>query len=121
MSMITLSATLPGKGLPVHDVADNVIMDINAVPHTGAAYIVISPGESGGGGYLRSGNLGVSSVGDGTQELKNYASQPYTAGVTYYVDNSLIEIADPTHFDDVVSRPSVMSLASKAGLGPRAH
>jgi len=116
------SAFLPGKGLPVRDnTGVTVLMDPNAVPHTGAAYVMLSAGESGGGAYLRSGILGTSTVGDGTQELKNYASLPYTPGVTYYVDNSLIEAAGVTHFDDVVSHPSVMSVASKAGLGPRAH
>lgn len=113
---------LNGKGLQVRDNSGvTVLMDPNAAPHTGAAYVMLSAGESGGGAYLRSGLLSTSTVGDGTQELKNYASLPYTPGVTYYVDNSLIETADVTHFDDVVSRPTVMSVASKAGLGPRAH
>jgi prepilin-type N-terminal cleavage/methylation domain-containing protein len=116
---------LAGKGLQVRDNGGvTVLMEPNPAalePHTGAAYVMLSAGESGGGAYLRSGVLGTSSVGDGTQELKNYASLPYTAGVTYYVDNSLIETADASHFDDVVSRPTVMSVASKAGLGPRAH
>jgi prepilin-type N-terminal cleavage/methylation domain-containing protein len=116
------SAFLPAKGLPVRDNSGvTILMDPNATPHTGAAYVMLSAGESGGGAYLRSGTLGTSTVGDGTQELKNYASLPYTPAVTYYVDNAIIDIADPTHFDDVVSRPTVMSVASKAGLGPRAH
>ena len=91
------------------------------VPHTGAAYVVISHGESGGGGYLNSGVLAVSSVGDGTEEQKNYASLPYAGVATYYVDNALVETADATHFDDVVLRPSVLAVINKAGLGPRAH
>ena len=96
-------------------------MDPNAVPHTGAAYVVISAGESGGGGYLSSGTLASSTVGDGTEEMKNYASLPYTTAVTYYVDSALTETADATHFDDWVSRPSVLAVITKAGLGPRAH
>jgi prepilin-type N-terminal cleavage/methylation domain-containing protein len=115
------SAFLPGKGLQIQNVAAAVVMDPNASPHTGAAYVVVSAGESGGGAYLSSGVLGSSSVGDGTEEMKNYASLPYTPAVTYYVDNALTEAADPTHFDDWVSRPSVLSVVSKAGLGPRAH
>ena len=97
------------------------VMDPAAGSNTGAAYVLISSGESGGGAYLSSGNLGASTVGDGTQELKNYASQPFTPGVTYYVDNPLVDTQNLNHFDDVVSRPSILSIASKAGLGPRAH
>ena len=96
-------------------------MDPAASPHTGAAYVLVSAGESGGGGYLSSGTLGASSIGDGTEEMKNYASLPLTPLVTYYVDNALTETADANHFDDFVSRPSVLAVISKAGLGPRAH
>jgi len=84
-------------------------------PNTGAAYVVISPGESGGGGYLNSGILSTSAATDGTEEQKNYANldlQPY------YLDNT--ESAAP-HFDDVVSRPSILAVATKAGVAPRSH
>jgi hypothetical protein len=87
----------------------------------GAAYVVISPGESGGGGYLSSGQLGVGTIGDGTEEMKNYASLPYAGVATYYVDDSLSDVAGATHYDDVVLRPTIFSVASKAGLGPRTH
>ena len=115
---------LQGKGLQVRDIAGNVTMEPNPAaltPHTGAAYVVISHGESGGGGYLNTGTLATSTVGDGTEEMKNYASLPYTVAVTYYVDNALIEIADATHFDDLVLRPSLLAVINKAGLGPRSH
>ena len=120
------SAFLPNKGLivrnsPIPPAAQETLMDPAGVPHTGAAYVVISHGESGGGGYLNSGTLATSTVGDGTEELKNYASLPHAAGVTFYIDNSLIETAGATHFDDVVLRPSVLAVINKAGLGPRAH
>ena len=114
-------AFLTTRGLQVKNVAGTVLMDPAGVTHTGAAYVVISAGESGGGGYLNSGQLGVSTVGDGTEEMKNYASLPYTVAVTYYVDDSLAEVADANHFDDMVLRPTVLSVATKAGLGPRAH
>ena len=109
------------RGLPVQDLAAAVIMDPGNPPYSGAAYVVISAGETGGGAYLPSGVLGASVSTDGTEELKNYASQPYAAGVTYYVDNSLNDVAGPGHFDDIVSRPTILSVASKAGLGPRSH
>lgn len=90
-------------------------------PNTGAAYVVISHGESGGGGFLNTGQLGTTSSADGTEELKNYASLPYTAGVTYYVDDATNDTPGNTHFDDVLSRPSILAVVSKAGLAPRAH
>ena len=34
--------------------------------------------------------------------------------------NAVVE-ASGAHFDDIVVRPSVLSVANKAGLGPRAH
>jgi prepilin-type N-terminal cleavage/methylation domain-containing protein len=112
---------LRNRGLRVQDLAGAAIMDPAADPHTGAAYVVISAGETGGGAYLGSGTLGASTSTDGTEELKNYASQPHTAGVTYYVDNSLVDTAGVGHFDDVVSRPTILSVLGKAGLGPRSH
>ncbi|HUP29653.1 MAG TPA: type II secretion system protein [Usitatibacter sp.] len=113
-----------GKGLQVRNIAGVVLMEPNpgANPHTGAAYVLISHGESGGGGYLSSGILGPSSSTDGTEELRNYASAPFVSNtVTYHVDDSTNTTAGNAHFDDIVSRPSVLAVASKAGIGPRAH
>ncbi len=115
---------LRGRGLIVRNVAGTVLMDpqtATANPPTGAAYVLISHGESGGGAYLNGGTLAASAVGEGNEEMKNYASLPYTAGVTYYLDDSLQETAGVNHFDDVVSRPSILSVSSKAGLAPRSH
>ena len=110
------------RGLQVRNKAGTVLMDPAATPHTGAAYVVISAGESGGGAYLNSGQLGASTVGDGTEELRNYASLPFTSNVvTFYIDDSLSEVSDTTHFDDLVSRPSLLAVINKAGLGPRSH
>ena len=53
--------------------------------------------------------------------MNNYASLPYAGVATSYVDDSLAETADANHFDDVVLRPTVLRVATKAGLGPRAH
>ncbi|MGZ5032769.1 MAG: type II secretion system protein [Usitatibacter sp.] len=115
-------AFLRGRGLLVKNVAGTVLMDPTTATPTGAAYVVVSHGESGGGGYLNTGQLGTSSVGDGTEELKNYASLPFTSlAVTYYVDDSISDVPGATHFDDVVSRPSILSVVSKAGLAPRTH
>lgn len=115
---------LLNKGLRVRSIAGAVVMDPAAVdpaPNTGAAYVVISHGESGGGGYLGSGQLATTSSADGTEELKNYASQPYVLNVTYYVDDATNDSPGAAHFDDILSRPSIMAVVSKAGLAPRPH
>jgi prepilin-type N-terminal cleavage/methylation domain-containing protein len=103
------------KGLVIQNVAGTQVM---APPATGAAYVVISHGESGGGAYLYSGQVSVSTLTDGTEEQKNYAN---LALQPYYVDDTLSDVSGATHFDDVVSRPSIMSVISKAGLAPRSH
>jgi hypothetical protein len=113
---------LANKGLVVKNDAGTTLMDPTAAPNTGAAYVLISAGETGGGAYLNTGVLGASTIGDGTQEQKNYASAGYvSSAVTYYVDDQISDVADTTHFDDIVMRPSVMNVISRAGLGPRSH
>jgi prepilin-type N-terminal cleavage/methylation domain-containing protein len=109
------AGSAPGKGLAIQDVGGTVLV---TAPGSGAAYVVISHGESGGGAYLNSGSRSDSTTTDGTQEQLNYAD---LALRTYYVDSSISDVAGATHFDDIVSRPSVLSLAFKAGLGPRSH
>jgi prepilin-type N-terminal cleavage/methylation domain-containing protein len=107
------------RGLEVRDVSGTKLMDPAIDPYTGAAYVVISAGESGGGAYLGSGNLGASTRKDGTEEKVNYADK---ALQTYYVDNSIVDDDSGTgHFDDAVSRYTIIFVANKAGLGPRSH
>jgi len=116
-------AFLTNKGLEVRK-ADGVtkVMDPLAPLYTGAAYVLISHGETGGGGYLNSGTLGTSTLGtDGTEEMRNYASGSYAGVATWYVDDSLSEVNTTAHFDDIVSRPSILAVITKAGLGPRSH
>jgi hypothetical protein len=94
-------------------------MNPAGTPSTGAAYVIISAGSTGGGAYTSNGVLSTSTTTDGTEEAKNYADldvQPY------YVDDSISDVAGAaSHFDDLVSRPSLLSVVNKAGLGPRAH
>ncbi|MGZ5572881.1 MAG: type II secretion system protein [Usitatibacter sp.] len=87
-------------------------------PASGAAYVIISAGESGGGAYTSAGVISDSLSTDGTREARNYANLDFQ---TYYVDDEISEIAGPTHFDDVLVRPTVLNVATRAGLGPRAH
>jgi hypothetical protein len=97
------------------------VMDPAAGVNTGAAYVVISHGETGGGGYLNTGKLFAGTTVDGTAEAMNYANLGIVPG-TFYVDDSIMETPGAaTHFDDIVSRPSILSVVNKAGLGPRAH
>jgi prepilin-type N-terminal cleavage/methylation domain-containing protein len=103
------------KGYQIRNVAGTIIMD---VPATGAAYVLISPGESGGGGYTSAGVQSPSASTDGTEEQKNYPSLAIQA---YYVDDQISDVAGATHFDDVVLRSTVLNAVTRAGLGPRAH
>ena len=116
------STFIAGKGLTVKNFAGTAnVMDPAAGVNTGAAYVAISHGETGGGGYLNTGILFTSTTTDGTPEANNYANLGI-AGGTFYVDDSINENpGTATHFDDILSRPSVLSVINKAGLGPRAH
>jgi hypothetical protein len=98
-------------------------MDPTFNPPTGAAYVVISHGETGGGGYLSTGQVFVSTTNgkDSDQEKSNYADAAAPAAFT---DDGISDNVDATpsvHFDDIVSRPAVVTVINKAGLGPRPH
>ena len=112
------TAYLNGKGFQVRNLGAINVMDPASSPPTGAAYVLISHGESGGGAFLDTGVLSTSTTTDGTEEQKNYTTQVLQP---YYVDDQSIDVGGATHFDDVVLRPSVLSVATKAGLGPRSH
>jgi len=98
---------------------------------SGAAYVVISHGEAMNRGY---GNLGVlqdGNIGIGTLEANNAADSgadfasglSTSAGTPVFVDDfpkyGTSPISD--HFDDLLVRPSILAVATKAQLGPRAH
>jgi prepilin-type N-terminal cleavage/methylation domain-containing protein len=74
-SCTTPTNYLIGKGLEVRNVVGATIMkQPTALTPTdaAAAYVVISHGESGGGGYLNSGQLFTSTTTDGLEEAKNW-------------------------------------------------
>lgn len=114
------STYLSLKGLTVKNVAGATLTS-TGTPNTAAAYVLISHGESGGSGYLNSGVAFASTTTDGTEEQQNYASLAYTAGTSYYVDSDISDVAGVTHFDDIVMRPTILSVINRAGLGPRSH
>lgn len=106
---------LINKGLEVRKV-DNVtkVMDPAAIPPTGAAYVLISHGETGGGG-LTSAGIGTARAEDSPPEQMNYGTQPLAG---YYISDDFLETP---HFDDMVSRPSLGSVIGRASLGHRTH
>lgn len=110
---------LHNRGLKVQNASGVVLMDASGVPHTGAAFLLYSHGETGGGARLGSGNASDSVVTDGTEEQNNYASLAVRLPPSYYVDDALNEASGATHFDDIVIRPSLLAVISRAGLGPR--
>jgi hypothetical protein len=88
-------------------------------PSTGAAYIVISHGENGAGAYSNQGIVQAAVGADpGTEEAKNAAGLAFR---NYYVDDFASYLDGASHFDDFVLRPSILTVATKAQLGPRAH
>lgn len=124
------SSTFPGsctapanvtasRGLQVRNLSGTTIMDPAASPSTGAAYIVVSHGENGAGAYSNQGVLqSASGSASGTEEAKNAAN---LALATYYVDDFAAYAEGTGHFDDFVLRPSILTVVTKAQLGPRAH
>ena len=106
-----------GRGLNVRDaVAGNLLMDPAA--GTGAAYVLISHGENRGGGYDRSGTLQVGTPPNDVLEAPNANNQALPAA---FIDAPFNDSDGTARFDDIVSRPTLMTLLVKAGLAPRAH
>lgn len=126
------SAATYGRGLRVQNLAGTPIMnpaaDFANLISTGAAYVVVSHGENREGAYNADGIAQAASGADsGTEEQKNFASLTYTSacpggvGSTCYFVDDFPVYTNPGHFDDFVLRPSILTVATKAQLGPRAH
>jgi hypothetical protein len=123
------------KGVIVMNAAGAIIMDprgssgAGTDSSTGAAYVVVSHGPEGGGAYSAEGALMTSAVAAGTMEAKNAASLPYlppamsapAASITSFLVDDVYNGLVTTHFDDIVSRPNILTLATRAQLGPRAR
>lgn len=118
---VTPSQFLAGKGLQIQNAAGVPLMD-PAGGGQGAAYVLISHGDNQGGAYSHTGTL-LGSVGpsSGTEEALNHNSVVLRLPPNYYVDSEYNGSNTVSHFDDLVLRPSIISVASKAQLGPRAH
>ncbi len=115
------------KGLGIRNLASaTLIMNPASTPSTGAAFVVISHGENLEGAYNNQGVLQAATTASGTLEsgsnaanLSFVASTSATAPV--FVDDFPSYSAGSGHFDDFVLRPSILTVATKAQLGPRAH
>lgn len=115
------AAFLANKGLTILDAAGSAtkLMDPAASPSNGAAFVLISHGENLSGAYSSSGALLTpSGAPEGTNETPNRADAAIS---TSYVDAPRNSSETTAHFDDFVTRPSVMTVITRAMLGPRAH
>jgi hypothetical protein len=115
-----LNGVLSGKGLDVRDSGGDTLMDKTGAAtsgnFTGAAYLSISHGESRSGGFPSGGGAVVTGT-SGTEEARNDAN---LALQSFYVDGPENYNADsPAHFDDIIIRPTIMTVAARAKLDPR--
>jgi prepilin-type N-terminal cleavage/methylation domain-containing protein len=117
-----------GKGLRIRNlsVSTPLVMDPGATPSTGAAYIVISHGENGQGAYSNQGTLQAGTIASGTLESANNAADvafvnSSSSTAAAFVDDFPVYPEGAGHFDDWLLRPSILTVATKAQLGPRAH
>ncbi len=93
-------------------------------PSTGAAYVVISHGENGEGAYSNQGVLqaGISAPGPRKPNKRNELCLRISRVGRLSTSMTFPSYPAGTgHFDDFVLRPSILTVATKAQLGPRAH
>lgn len=110
---------LLNRGIAVRDssVAGNLLMA--PASGNGAAYVLISHGENRAGGYS---NAGVIQAASGAYSANEQVNRNNLAIQGFYVDAAQNDSTDPVaHFDDLMLRPSLMSVVTRAQLGPRAH
>lgn len=117
---VTPTQFLANKGLRIQNAAGIPLMDPAA--GQGAAYVLISHGDNSGGAFSMTGTLqGPVGPQIGTEEAFNSNGTNLRLSPNYYVDSGYSGSDTTNHFDDLVLRPSIISVASKAQLGPRAH
>ena len=111
-----------GRGLSVRsDVAPLGILLMDPAALTGAAYVLISHGENRGGGYDSIGTLQAGTPANGALEAPNANNQALPVLPAAFIDAPFNDSDGAARFDDIVSRPTLMTLLVKAGLAPRAH
>ena len=97
---------LAGKGFSVNDFG---------TVKTGVAYVLISHGPSGGGGYTAASTQVALPMN--ANELANMSATGTFVAAT--ASASTVSADDPAHFDDIIAYVTVSDLISKAGRGAR--
>jgi hypothetical protein len=128
---------LIGKGLDVWDGTSAWAARSNNRPAgTGAAYVLISHGETGAGAYNRGGVFQPGTIGPiplipgpgtqvaGNDELANLNNQGVflTSAIgSAYRDSTVDTSRALSHFDDYLSHPTLQTVLGKISLGARVH
>ena len=119
---IPCNATLPTvpPGPPVPPGANELSRRVDG---NGAAYFLISHGANRVGAYNTDGTLLTIASGPGPSARENINGNGQVLRAadldsTFYIDADYDE-SPATYFDDIVLRPTVISVAMAAGLGPR--
>lgn len=108
------------KGLDIRDPVGNLQMSSAATPSTGAAFVLISHGKTGHGAFPSDSTNLIAYPGAGTAELQNVNGVAWSSG-KFYVDADYNDTNGANHFDDILIRPSIMSVLLQAQRGPRAR
>lgn len=117
---------LLGKGFVVRLGSDSTLI-MDPANYTGAAFVLISHGQSGYGAHRSDGSYqSESTTGTiGSIESYNVATVQVTSALptsaNAFRDADFSEGAASEYFDDQVIRPSVFSIIQRAHLGPRSH
>ncbi|MCA1975315.1 MAG: prepilin-type N-terminal cleavage/methylation domain-containing protein [Caenispirillum sp.] len=94
---------------------NNFVADPQAASLTGAAYVLVSHGENGWGAVSTTGALNPAPTD--ARELRNTAAHPNPGAPA--ADNAYVD-GEPGTFDDLVRFATIMQVATRARLGPRA-
>lgn len=94
------------------------------VDGNGSAYFLISHGANKFGAYNAAGQLLTTANGSGpgareTIHRNNQGLRATDLDNTFYIDADYDERPGSNYYDDIVVRPTVISIAMAAGLGPR--
>lgn len=110
------SFVIVNKGFTVNNAAG--VAQASPMAGTGAAFVVISHGEIGMGGYNFSGVFQAVTSAGGSNEVINANNQALQA---FYVADNLDARDAPLHFDDFVIYKTVQSVVTQSRLNGRPH
>jgi prepilin-type N-terminal cleavage/methylation domain-containing protein len=114
------SNALTARGLMVRATVGGAIL-LDPAVGAGAAYVLISHGPNHSGGYTPQGGAQGATGTVGTDEAVNVATAAVLLPPSYYVDKAYDGTDTATHFDDALSHPTVIQLATRANTAPRTH